>query len=608
MRSELRSSEASLPVVAEIQASWERSKGAGVSQALAAAPLVLDEHGLFAAREKTDWLSVAEMVLRSQIELVQESGHVLTLFDAHGHMLYSAGDPHVLETVNDIHFIPGADWSEATAGTNGPGTALATDAPAHVIGAQHFSEAFHAWHCAAVPIHGPQRDLLGALDLSGPSQRAEPRILQMARMLGFTVEQALLARAFRRQTVVLAKYAELTARYPLDALLALDADGAVLQATGAARARGLPIRFKVPVGVSGVGTPPTSAPWLAGASVYPVMEEGTRVGACLVQREGKRTLRRAHAAPSSTRYHFEDLIGAGVQDAVHFARAAASTSMPVLLEGESGVGKEVLAQAIHAESARRDGPFIAVNCAALSRELVESELFGYVGGAFSGARTEGAAGKFEAANGGTLFLDEVGELPLPAQAALLRALQEGVVTPVGSSQERRVDVRIISATNRGLDDAVKNGTFRLDVLHRLNVISVVIPPLRTRLDDLAALVQHLGAKIEAETGLPVRLGADVREALLHHAWPGNVRELENVLRRMAVLGREREVTVADLPFTPKSATVAGAVDVQVQRLLEVIHSARNMAEAAARLGINRSTLYRQLERLGLKPRRTATPE
>ncbi len=586
--------------------SWARSVDAGVSQALASAPLVMNVEALSVARERSDWHALAREVLAPQFDAVQSTGHVLTLFDTWGRMLSSDGDPFVLERLDDIHFIPGADWSEGAVGTNGPGTALATGRAVHVVGADHFCTAWHPWHCAAVPVRGPAGDVVGVLDVSGPSERADARVLQMACVLGMTVEQALLARSYRRQTLVLARYAELSAKYPLDALVALDADGQVLQATGPAKARGLPSRLKVSAVSGGLTTPPPQAPWLDGASVHAVHEDaGARAGLCLVMREQRKTLRRAQTTSATTRYHFEDLVGAGLREAVTLARSAASTSMPVLLLGESGVGKEVLAQSIHAVSARHDGPFIAVNCAALSRELVESELFGYVGGAFSGARADGAIGRFEAAHGGTLFLDEVGELPRSAQASLLRALQEHVVTPVGSTESRLVDVRIISATNRKLDDAVKDGSFRLDLLHRLNVLQVSVPPLRERLEDLPVLVEHLLAQLASE-GLTVDLPDVVRVALGQHAWPGNVRELDNVLRRLSVIGRDRPVRVDDLPFKPSAPVSSG--NLQVQQLLDVIHSARNMAEAATRLGINRSTLYRQLERLGLKPRRTATPE
>ncbi len=591
----------------DLQQSWLRSANAGVSPSLAAAPLVLREDALVAAREGSDWVGLAESVLTPLLGGVHGSGHVLTLFDRHGRMLCSMGDPFVLEKLDDIHFIPGADWSEEQAGTNGPGTALATGRAVHVVGVEHFVEAWHPWHCAAVPLRGPGDEVVGALDLSGSVDCADPRVLQLARALGGTVEQALQARAFRRQALVLARYAELTARYPGDALVAVDAWGRVLQATVVATARGLPQRLKFPPGVPCLSAPPQQAAWLAGASVHPVLEGSARVGACLLSRESKPVSRRATAsADSPVRYRFSHLVGPGLSDAVSLARSAASTQMPVLLLGESGVGKEVFAQSIHAESLRRQGPFVAVNCAAISRDLLESELFGYVGGAFSGARPEGAVGRIEAASTGTLFLDEVGDLPLPAQAALLRVLEARVVTPVGSSATRAVDVRVISATNRNLDEAVAQGRFRLDLLHRLNVIAVEVPALRDRPQDLPLLVEHLSRVVEQETGLSVTLTDEVREALGRHGWPGNVRELQNVLSRLAVLGRERPVTVKDLPFTPAPVAPAGA-NHQVQRLLEVIHSAKNMAEAAERLGINRSTLYRQLERLGLKPRRTAVP-
>ncbi|MCU0696369.1 MAG: sigma-54-dependent Fis family transcriptional regulator [Myxococcaceae bacterium] len=598
--------EASTPLLREVRESWSRCAEVGLSRELRAAPLVLDEEGLFTRRQRSPWLVEAEAALAPHIELVQGSGHVLTLFDTEGIMLASAGDPFVLEQLDDIHFVPGANWSEERAGTNGPGTALATRRPAHIVGPEHFCGAWHPWHCAAVPVWSPAGDLLGALDVSGPARRADSRIFALARLLGTTVEQALRTSALERQARVLSRYAELCVRAPGEALVAVDAEGVVLQATGAAKARGLPERLLVPPNVTGLQAGPPQASWLAGATVVPLVDGGRRVGACLVQREAaRRPSRRALAVtPNGTRYTFADLAGAGLREVVALARSVAPTTLPVLVTGESGVGKEVVAQAIHVDSARPDGPFVAVNCAALARDLVESELFGYVGGAFSGARSNGAPGRFEAAHGGTLFLDEVGELPPTAQAALLRALQEKVITPVGGTEARQVDVRLIAATNRDLSHAVKVGLFRLDLLHRLNVIEVKVPPLRERLGDLPVLVEHLSAVVESELGLPVRLGDAVRERLARHDWPGNVRELENVLRRLAVLGRERPVTEHDLPF---DAAAPVRLDGQVQRLLDVIHSTKNMAEAAARLGINRSTLYRQLERLGLKPGRTATP-
>jgi transcriptional regulator of acetoin/glycerol metabolism len=275
-------------VVRDIRESWERSSLAGVSPTLAAAPLVLNEDALFTAREQNDWLCLAEAVLTPQLELVQGSGHVLTLFDTRGHMLCSAGDPFVLEQLDDIHFIPGSDWSEGSAGTNGPGTALATRRAVHVVGREHFCEAWSPWHCAAVPLHDPAGDLLGALDISGPSQRADVKVLQLAKTLGLTVEQALQARQWKRRSLVLARFAELASRYAGEPMLAVDAEGLVFQATSAAQARGVPVRLKLPRGVSGLGAPPPQATWLEGATVFPVHEGSARIGAVLLARQSAR--------------------------------------------------------------------------------------------------------------------------------------------------------------------------------------------------------------------------------------------------------------------------------------------------------------------------------
>ena len=283
--------------------------------------------------------------------------------------------------------------------------------------------------------------------------------------------------------------------------------------------------------------------------------------------------------------------------------AASTTRLPVLVRGESGVGKEVLAQALHAASDRRAGPFVAVNCAALSAELVESELFGYAEGAFSGARAGGQRGKFEHADGGTIFLDEVGELPLAAQATLLRVLQEGEVAVVGAALPRRVDVRVVAATNAPLDEAVRAGAFRLDLFHRLDVLSVTLPPLRERAGDLPLLVEHLRARVERDAGFPLILSEGALDGLAAHAWPGNVRELENVLRRLAVQAQGAVVEREHLPFQGVTPPTAGR-EPHAAHLMAVVQRSKNMTEAAASLGVTRSTLYRQLERLNLRPGRT----
>src|SRR5262252_4365993 len=246
---------------------------------------------------------------------------------------------------------------------------------------------------------------------------------------------------------------------------------------------------------------------------------------------------------------FKDIItrSTRMQAVLKTAEKAAASAIPVLIEGESGVGKELIARAIHGSGERRSRPFVAVNCGAIPDNLVESTLFGHEKGAFTGA-TERHAGKFVEASGGTLFLDEVGELPPAAQVKLLRAIQDGEVEPVGARKPVRVDVRIISATNRNLITEVKTGRFREDLFYRLHVFPIAVPPLRERAEDIADLVRHFLARSAAEEGKRIRLvSADALALLGSYGWPGNVRQLENAVFRAVVLAEGDEIGAAEFP-------------------------------------------------------------
>ncbi|MGX7705637.1 sigma-54-dependent transcriptional regulator [Methylobacterium sp. Gmos1] len=315
------------------------------------------------------------------------------------------------------------------------------------------------------------------------------------------------------------------------------------------------------------------------------------------------------AAPSS-------LIGSSeamrrVQKAVGLA---ADSDATVLLQGETGTGKEVAARALHAHGRRRDGPFVPVNCAAIPAELLESELFGHLRGAFTGA-TQDRPGAFREADGGTLFLDEIGDMPPSMQAKILRALQERVVTPVGG-RPVPVDVRVVAATHRDLPRLVAEGGFRQDLFYRLNVVPITLPPLRERLADILPLAEHF---LCASGAGPKRLASDAAAALMRHPWPGNVRELRNVIERAAVLARGAVIGADDLglsdPGRPDGVPGAEAVlpgwldgDLPgaVARLEEAMirralgESGGNRAQAAKRLGIQRQLLYAKIERYGLR--------
>ena len=323
---------------------------------------------------------------------------------------------------------------------------------------------------------------------------------------------------------------------------------------------------------------------------------------------------------------FDEIVGSSpdFRAALAIAAKAARARVPVLVEGESGVGKEVVADAIHAASPRSKKPLVTVNCGAIPANLVESELFGHEKGAFTGA-FERKIGKFADADGGTLLLDEIGEMPLETQVKLLRVLQSGEIQPIGARHPREVDVRVIAATNKKLLEEVEAGRFREDLYYRLNVVQVTIPPLRERLGDVPALARHLLARIAQQPGLrPLGITDDALALLVQYDWPGNVRQLQNALFRAAVLCEGAALTRADFPQIAAlgdrrtgvigSASVSGGgvtlfrpdgnlrpledIEADVIRLA-IGHYRGRMTEVARRLGIGRSTLYRKLGELGI---------
>ena len=341
---------------------------------------------------------------------------------------------------------------------------------------------------------------------------------------------------------------------------------------------------------------------------------------------------------------FDDLIAesSGMKQVISIARRASDSSIPILIEGESGVGKEMIARAIQGSGERAGRPFVTVNCGAIPENLVESILFGHEKGAFTGAHTR-HVGKFQEASGGTLFLDEIGELPQDMQVKLLRALQEGEVDPIGAKKPVKVDIRLISATNRDLQDMVTQNTFREDLYYRLNVFPLVIPPLRERQEDIGPLVEHFCASIAAAEGRPVRgVTPEAMDMLQRHEWTGNVRQLENAVFRAVVLCDGELLRPEDFPQIAATMGVAGTpaalpgpaaepitapaagggapaggngglspyddqgdirplAEIEEAMIRKAIdHYKGQMSEVARRLGIGRSTLYRKVREFGLE--------
>ncbi len=316
-------------------------------------------------------------------------------------------------------------------------------------------------------------------------------------------------------------------------------------------------------------------------------------------------------------YEFANIIGKSqvMQTLFTQMQRVAQSAANVLITGESGTGKELVAKAIHYHSDRKQGPFVAVNCGAIPEELLESELFGYERGAFTGAQRE-KVGLFEAADQGSLFLDEISEMPAALQVKLLRAIQEKEIRRVGATQTRRVDVRIIAATHRDLLAEVKEGRFREDLYYRLHVLPLHVPSLRERPEDIPLLANHFLKKFAEVNGKPVQgISEPALKILMEYSWPGNVRELENVMERAVILGRFEVITPADLPealvahqpeyvlFDRGGRRRMTLEELEREYILQVLEEVKgNKQQAAERLGIDRKTLYRRLEQYQDSPR------
>lgn len=316
----------------------------------------------------------------------------------------------------------------------------------------------------------------------------------------------------------------------------------------------------------------------------------------------------------AARYTFADICGhsPALVHARELAQRAAQAECAVLLLGESGTGKELFAQAIHRASPRQAGPFVPIDCAAIPRELLEAELFGYAPGAFSGATQAGKPGKFELAHGGTVFLDEIGEMPLEMQAKLLRVLQERQVVRLGGLAPVFVDFTVIAATNRALEALASQGQFRWDLLYRLDVMRITIPPLRERSEDIRPLVEDYWARKSRELGKEIRLGEAALRMLEQYSWPGNVREVVNVVERLLVSATTFVIEPEDLPLALWQERAEGqprkslwhlstaVAEVESRTLQEALRQARgNRPEAARLLGLSRASLYRKLKSYSL---------
>ncbi len=620
-----------------IEGSWERCTSSGVDPERSQAAMPLPEEALRTLQHAhRDLIGASVSITEQAKDFLSESGTIMILTDPAGVILETVGDPATMETARNIRLETGAHWDERACGTNAIGTALSILGPVQVHGAEHFCSGIKPWTCSATvirdPIHG---EVLGVLDVSGRKDSFSRHCLTLAVIAAGRIEGEVARRAMElRHRLLQASLGRPSA----GGLILFDHKGRLVEvdphAARSLRTMGIQLESALGQRVDALDTDREKGAgkgrlpeWLRADWVEPILRGGEQVGTIVTLPEPVRWGKGRPGGESRLPTRgialdpggsIDRIVGTSVllRRALEKAKLLAKVDVPVLLLGETGVGKESFARAIHEEGNRKDGPFVVLNCGGLPRDLLASELFGYVDGAFTGARRSGMVGKIESANGGTLFLDEIGEMPLELQPYLLRVLEGGEVYPLGGAKPRMVEFRLVAATNKDLRAEVNAHRFRMDLFYRISVTSLHIPPLRERREDIPALVDYFSREASLRNGARVkRFAPEALSALGRCTWPGNIRELRNVVEGAVLMAAEEVVTVSDFPedFTsfldgaqeqantppspPMVMDLEGVERDAISAAIVACHG--NLTLVAKELRISKSTLYLKVKKYGL---------
>jgi sigma-54 dependent transcriptional regulator, acetoin dehydrogenase operon transcriptional activator AcoR len=609
-----------------ISSSWLRCmSNHGLDPTILRPAVIVSDHLLREHQDAMDdLLRRARFGVESLYRQVAGLGYVLLLTDGQGITVDYIGDPNATDDLRSAGLYLGSDWSESSAGTNGVGTCIATHEALVVHKTDHFDASHIPLTCTAAPIFDATGTLAAVLDiaaLSSPDDKSSQLLaLHVVKNFAHRIETANLIAANRRNWVIRLTATQELADVDTEFVITLDSSGRIIGLNQLAREL-----LKREMGLNGRGNG-----FLAGSLFSDLFD-------CEVDRltqfvntagpernyvrtkNSKRVLFIQVTPPQGVRVlpivrpvqdtnlpeAMRKVAGEdkSMQASLSKLTRLLNVNMSFLIQGETGTGKEFMAKAIHSASARAHGPFIPVNCAALPESLIESELFGYEAGSFTGAAAKGKKGLIREAHGGTLFLDEIGDMPAASQTRLLRVLAEREVTPIGGARPSSVDIRVIAATHCDLRDLIKRGQFREDLYFRLNGAVVTMPPLRQR-EDFDWLVQQLLEK--RGSGAAWNVSSQALEKLRAYNWPGNIRELVNALDYACALAEGGEITLGDLPehvvnmTGAECETVTEQMDDEVQSLRNTLKLAQWNVSAAARLiGIDRTTLHRRMRRLGV---------
>jgi transcriptional regulator of acetoin/glycerol metabolism len=575
-------------------------------------------------------LNIARVEMASLYQQVAGSGHSILLTDNTGMIIHYVGDPDFDDEAARRGLTEGALWAEKYQGTNGMGTCLAEGQPVIVHQDEHFFSSNLSLTCTAAPIFDPNNKIIAVLDASSESTNAQQHTMALVKMSAKIISNRILLCMFKNHFIMRFHSRPEFVNTLGEGLIAFQKDGTVLAANPSALFQ---LNFKTceelrTRKIDELFDSPLQALLHHSGSLHAVPIHASRHSKrffAIVQHPESET----HDNPGSTlaekcldsseiaafTSNAQDPLEFGdphMAQNIRIARRVLDRDIPILLNGESGTGKGVFAKAMHFASERSDKPFVAINCASIPESLIESELFGYKAGAFTGASRHGSPGKIVQANGGTLFLDEIGDMPLSLQARLLRVLEEKEVVPLGGHTPVSVDLRVISATHRNLPDMVSAGSFREDLYYRLQGVKVTLPPLRERADRYN-LIRHL-IEIEGRSdGRSLQVSEEVTERLCHYYWPGNIRQIRNVLRTMIALAESDRITVDDLvddllheargsssgetdqPLAEEQKPHDPLRNAERNALLQELERHRwNISNAAKSLMLSRNTLYRKM--------------
>lgn len=627
----------------DIASSWLRSKNAAVDPYDGVCNNILPQEKVAALiRRHRHMIDIARPFMTNLYRFVKGSGFIVMLTDNEGYILETFGDSQTLFQASDLNFIPGALWTEEEVGANAIGTALVLRKPIQTSAAEHYCQKHHSWTCSAAPILDENGILLGILDLSGPSEMTHLHSLGMVVAAVEAIQEQMKVQRKNHELNVANIRLKNVIKIMSDGVITLDSYGVITGINQVAqeiigyetsKIMGKHInelvRDEVISRLLSNHEPYNDVEVLLStdenktyclSSGTPITDDNGEIDSVVIflrpAQKMQKLVNRYSGAQAS--FHFKDIIGTSeeITNILKLASAAAGGIYNVLLEGESGTGKEIFAQSIHNRGLRRRGPFVAVNCGAIPRELIASELFGYVEGAFTGARKGGRPGKFELASGGTLFLDEIGDMPLDQQVTLLRVLQDKKVVRIGGDKVTAVDVRIICATNKNLEEEVEKGNFRRDLFYRLNVVSIRIPPLRERREDIPLLFNYFKDKIATEWNVSFKsVDTEAMTLLKQYDWPGNVRELQNIVERIMSTVESDVITAEHLSSllprqnlnqsSYRSIKAGEAVCRQNRKKIKALAEREhimdlltqhggNVSQVAREMGVSRNTLYRKM--------------